>query len=317
MRKSIISLLGAGTLVVAGVIFTGFGFLNFSSAYPEEGEYSSWLSKIDDSTKINSLMIPGSHDSGALYSIAELSGKCQDLDIAGQLNVGVRFFDLRLQLYNNELKVIHGVVDESLLFQDVLSSFSSFLKEHPEEFLLVSIKMEDESVNSKLSFEDALLGEISSGAASIWSSSTILPETVGEARGYIHQLSRYADSSIGLASYDGWQDPDGAEESNSFELGDYLYVQDHYRLTDASDKQDEILSTMAHSQDDDSRLHLNFLSGYLTSSFPPSYAPSIAKTINPWFISLLEDGKQAPGVYIADFVASDMCEAIIGGNYVA
>lgn len=315
MNKKAVSLIVASSLAVLGTVFLSLGFMGPSSTTVKESENSSWLSSMDDSTRINSLMIPGSHDSGALYSIAELSGKCQDLDIASQLNAGVRFFDIRLQLHNDKLKVIHGVVDENLSFSSVLSSFSSFMKDNPREFLLVSIKMEKESSGSSLGFEEALLNEISSGADSLWSRSTYIPSTLGEARGNIYQLSRYEGSTIGLPSYSGWKDPSTPEEGNSFELGDSLYVQDHYKLSDVEDKKEEIQGTMEHSKGDSSRLHLNFLSGYLASSFPPSYAPSVAKSINPWFISLLDEGEKAPGIYIADFVTSSMCEKIIGGNH--
>ena len=45
-------------------------------------EGKDWMAKIDDGTEISRLSIPGSHDSGALHSIADVSGKCQTLTVS-------------------------------------------------------------------------------------------------------------------------------------------------------------------------------------------------------------------------------------------
>ena len=50
----------------------------------------------------------------ALYSIGDLAGQCQSLSLGDQLNVGVRFLDIRLKLDHNQLKAVHGIVDEKL-----------------------------------------------------------------------------------------------------------------------------------------------------------------------------------------------------------
>ena len=69
-----------------------------------------WMSYIHDDTKISDISIPGTHDSGATHSIFDVAGKCQDLSIKQQLRVGVRFFDLRLQLVNDEFKIVHSCI---------------------------------------------------------------------------------------------------------------------------------------------------------------------------------------------------------------
>ena len=62
-----------------------------------------WMKEVSDDYLIKQMSIPGTHDSGATHSIFDVAGKCQDLRIQSQLNIGVRFFDLRLQLKNDEL----------------------------------------------------------------------------------------------------------------------------------------------------------------------------------------------------------------------
>ena len=41
-----------------------------------ETDRSDWMAKLDDSLPLNALSLPGTHDSGALHSIADVSGKC-------------------------------------------------------------------------------------------------------------------------------------------------------------------------------------------------------------------------------------------------
>lgn len=152
------------------------------------------MAGLNDSAKLANVSLPGSHDTMALYSLAEVAGKCQDLDLSSPLNAGVRFLDIRLQLVNNRLKAFHGIVDEKAYFESVVSSISVFLDSHKSETIICSIKEEADSKKSTLGFEEALKAEIDSK----WDLSSFLPETVGEARGKVYLLSRYRNSSIGI-----------------------------------------------------------------------------------------------------------------------
>lgn len=300
-------LIAISAVFAIGVTSAAIGYFDVIKSNVK-ADNSSWMSEIPDETPLNDLLIPGSHDSGARYSIAELSGRCQDLEILPQLKAGIRFLDIRLQLNDNSLKVIHGIVDQKLTFQSVTESISTFLAENPTETILVSIKEEKAAASSSITFEEALKHQIDDN----WLTSTSLPSSIGEARGKAILISRYSSSTIGVPAYDGWLDPSDATKNNSFTLGE-LYVQDHYKLKDADSKKDEIVSTLEHSLDSD-LLHLNFLSGYLTSSFPPTYAPSIAKEINPWITSALEENENYKGVLIADYVTSDFASLVIERN---
>ena len=63
----------------------------------------TWMSKLDDNTNITDLTIPGTHDSGANFDVPILppliyvpdTSKNQDLSIRNQLNIGVRYLDIR------------------------------------------------------------------------------------------------------------------------------------------------------------------------------------------------------------------------------
>lgn len=274
----------------------------------------NWMKNIDDSTSITTLSIPGSHDSGALHSIGDLSGKCQDLSILNQINAGVRFFDIRLSQRNNELKVVHGIVDQDLNFSQILNDFSTFLKENPSEGLIISIKKESDSVNTTASFDESLKNALSSYSL-IWDTSGKIPENLGKLRGKIFLISRYENNSIGLDAYDRWQDPDSSSTTNTFTIEtSNLHVQDFYMVKNIEDKQNEITNCFDFSGKNLNYLTLNFSSCYFLNSFPPSYAGSAAKIINNWLKSEIKERKNL-GIIISDFVTSELSKTIYERNF--
>ena len=103
-------------LVVIVILLTKIAMSPININYPT----NEWMKNVDDNKLINDLVIPGTHDSGLTHSIFDVAGKCQDMTIINQLNAGVRFLDIRLQLVKNELKIVHSFVDQDLDFFDVL-----------------------------------------------------------------------------------------------------------------------------------------------------------------------------------------------------
>ena len=265
-----------------------------------------WMSALEDDRAINELSIPGTHDSGATHSIADVAGKCQSLSIEDQLYMGVRFFDIRLQQVEDEFNIVHSFVDQGTEFEDVLEEMVEFVIENPSEFLIISIKEDTDPKNPEGDFAALLEAELHE--YDNISTSTTLPKTVGEARGKIYLVSRYSNSTMGIPAYYGWQD------STSFELGE-LYVQDNYRVDNAEEKIADIEHTMLVADKCKYGLVLNFTSCYLTSGFPPTYAATPAKTINPWLIERLNLEARPQGVLICDFVTSDLVKAIREVNF--
>ncbi len=298
----------AATLCVASV----FAMLPLSTT-SSTTRGSDWMKKINDNTSLTSLSIPGSHDSGAFHSIGDLAGKCQDLSISDQLNAGARFFDIRLQQRNNGLKVVHGIVDQDLDFYDTLNDFDSFLKKHPSEALIISIKKESNAVNTTATFDESLKSALSSHS-SIWDLSGSIPETIGKLRGKIFLISRYENSTIGLPAYDGWLDPDSST-SNTFNIEkSNLHVQDYYKLKNIEEKKSEILKCFDYSARNLDKLTLNFSSCYFLSAFPPTYAGSTAKIINNWLPNEIQNRKNL-GIIVSDFVTSELCKKIYERNF--
>ncbi|MGH3785135.1 MAG: phosphatidylinositol-specific phospholipase C [Pseudonocardiaceae bacterium] len=103
--------------------------------------HSSWMRDIPDDVRVTTLSIPGTHDSCSVDGILGF-GKTQNLDLADQLNAGIRFLDIRLAYYRDDLFVHHDVVHMGKCYADVLKICSSFLGQHPSEAIFMSIKNE-------------------------------------------------------------------------------------------------------------------------------------------------------------------------------
>ena len=289
IKTIVISSLAVLTLA-SGIV----GFSNVLKQNVKNGvSYKNWMSSVSDSTLIKDLNIPGSHDTMALYSIADLAGQCQSLSLSDQLNLGIRFLDIRLQLINNELRAVHGIVDQRSSFAQIISNVESFLKDNESEFIIMSVKEESKAKNSTIGFETALKEHVSD----YWITDASIPGTVGSVRKKIVLLSRYENSTIGIPAYAGWKN------SETFTLDNGVYVQDEYKVKDINEKKTAIVNCFDKVIDN---LKINFLSGYLTNGFPPSYAPSVAKDINPWINDVLKTHENNRGIVLYDFVTSNL-----------
>lgn len=293
-----------GALLLLSIVLALVAVLPMQSAQTNR---SDWMAELDDAARLNSLTIPGTHDSGALHSLADVAGKCQSLTIEEQLTIGVRFFDVRLQLVDDTLRVVHSFVDQMTDFEDVLSDLSAFVLDHPSEFLLVSIKEDASPVHSDLAFAE-VLEEMLFSCAQV-RRATSLPETVGAARGGIHVVARYGNASIGVPCYDGWEDDD------SFALGD-IYVQDNYCVSDTTEKLADIHRAYAVAQKRTHALVLNFTSCYFATCFPPIYAGLPAHDINRDTEKAMAEYADGPlGVLVCDFITAELADAMIGRNF--
>jgi hypothetical protein len=71
----------------------------------------------------------------------------QQSDMTGQLNEGVRYFDLRFALDSNgDFRVCHGLFGS--LLGDVLNQINAFLNDHPQEIVLLDLDFFDQQGNS-------------------------------------------------------------------------------------------------------------------------------------------------------------------------
>src|SRR4051812_11416973 len=120
-------------LVVGTVLGMLAGRAGSARAQNLDTELSRWMQYVDDSVSLAALTIPGSHDSGALFEPVSGTAICQNLWIRDQLNIGVRYLDIRLRQYGNALLVHHGQVYQHENFDNVLQQTVEFLQTNPRE----------------------------------------------------------------------------------------------------------------------------------------------------------------------------------------
>lgn len=301
-NKTLITLI----MIISTIVISIFAFVSFDRKYDEIS--IDWMSKVSDDVNILDLSIPGTHDSGAQHSIADVAGKCQDLSISSQLEIGVRFLDLRLQLVNDEFRVVHSFVDQDLKFETVVEDLYSFIKNYNSEFLIISIKEDNSGVNSTISFDQALIKALKPYEDVFMLNESKLPKTLGDARSKIYILSRFS-GDVGIPAYFGWNDDD------SFILDD-LYIQDNYNISDIEEKKTDILNTIKYANNNPNKLVINFTSCYLDPGFPPTYAGTTALSINPWLKEEISKNNDKLGIMLIDFIDEELSKAIYMRNIV-
>lgn len=110
-----------------------------------------WMSHIPDDVYLNSISIPGTHDTLTFDLVDNEVFQCQNHDLKTQLRAGLRYFDIRGRLLVNastaasqppRIGIFHGHVSTGYTFQDVLMALFSFLDEHPSEGIVMRLKEE-------------------------------------------------------------------------------------------------------------------------------------------------------------------------------
>ena len=119
---------------------------------------NNWMGNISNTTKLNNIVLPGSHDAGMSQTnhctvvVANTDWvQAQDLNILNQANIGSRYFDIRLDYDHDELVTYHrgsglgfdGVGCNGQIFANndsgVLDNAINFLKDNPTETLILKL----------------------------------------------------------------------------------------------------------------------------------------------------------------------------------
>ncbi|MBQ6874166.1 MAG: phosphatidylinositol-specific phospholipase C [Clostridia bacterium] len=274
-----------------------------------------WMSRIDGSKYISEISIPGSHDSCALYEPLDNISKCQTYSVKDQLEMGVRFLDIRVFMLFGKDQISHGVILQGQRFRDMVKTCLDFLEENPDETILFSVK-EEQVVLSEQNVAD-LIAEIISEDESKWFTENRIP-TLDEVRGKIVLVNRYSSyqyKGLMATAFDGW------ENNMSFDITHWYYtihVQDHYEMKneqDIEEKWNEAKALFDMCREEaywQGNLYINFLSGNI------GLIPNITKVsdfMNVRFEEYVkETGKGSYGIVVADYVTTELCEQIIETN---
>ncbi|CAM3898904.1 1-phosphatidylinositol phosphodiesterase precursor [Vibrio aerogenes CECT 7868] len=274
---------------------------------------SDWMNNVDDSVPLTNITIPGTHDSGATHEPVSGIAKTQNLSISDQLKIGVRYLDIRLRHYGDALVVHHGSVYQHLNFDNVLQSVTDFLSIHPSETVIMEVSQEYKPANNTRTFEQTFVQyKNRSQYSKFWWGHSYLPK-LGEARGKIVLLRRFAGSFWTSGGIDISRWSDNAEFTIKDSRNTPIHVQDYYKVSASSNdnKWQAVYKNMNAAKSSNGEMYLNFTSGYRPILGIPNI-PGVANDINQRLISYFNGqnaGNHHYGVIISDFTSADLTRA--------
>lgn len=280
------------------------------------------LSQLSDDMHISEINIAGTHDSATAYVSMENQARCQDKTIAEQLGMGIRFLDIRLNKKGEEFYLVHSLADcfsdkekrEKMTFGEVLEICKSFLRDNPNETLILSIKQDRGIINRWFfpPFYDKYIG----GDESCWYLENRVP-TLGECRGKLVLMRRcrvwksFYKTAEGGLNFSFW--PDQARKRLKakkviLNKNQLALVQDRYGLEPAT-KWQCCKNYLDTAQVSDDKLAVHFIS---TSAKTDGNLVGTAEYINKEFMKY--DLRPSTGWIICDFPTEELIKKIMMSN---
>lgn len=336
------------------------------SQTPWDGNRATWLSQLPDDLAVQDLSIPGTHDSAALLGFTHANvSVTQNMKIEDQLNNGIRFLDLRVKIMFSQrgLAMYHGadaIYDpdhpstyDQLYYKAVIQKCVAFLKAHPHEAIVISLKCEGDNKYDGWTVEDWFRQIANEVAADNppgswdkwWEYRSNVNATLKDVRGKMLLWRRFdragKDTSLDYSKpfgldltpmnekYDnttgiGWYTPEGG----------YSFVQDRYTKTTNADKfaawyntyVDAFDSRWMAQDDNRNRQYINF-SSIGAGKNPSDYSDVMNVALHDW-LSAVESGKDkkgadlggravrtGAGVIPMDFPTQDNIDYLIRANF--
>jgi 1-phosphatidylinositol phosphodiesterase len=280
---------------------------------------SSWMSAIPGSTSLADLSIPGTHDTGATVPNSEAAvTQCQDLTIAEQLAIGVRYFDIRVKNLNNAFEVYHLDTDQNLTFASVLESISAFFTANPSETLVMCVKEEtpDPQTGSTNTFEQTFDSYVSPAPA-LWYLQPSIP-LLDQARGKVVLLRRFSATNLpaGIDASSGWAD------NTTFTLSTgsaTLQIQDYYQISTNASKWAAITGLFAQAVAEDASttsLYVNNTSAYFELDSGLEDITDVSNAINPMLVAyFMANTSGRSGIVGMDFVDAQKAQLVLSTNF--
>jgi 1-phosphatidylinositol phosphodiesterase len=291
------------------VVLTVVGALGVLGACdePSGDDVPAWMSSLDDSVLLSELVIPGTHDSGAMLEPLPGLAATQELTIAEQLDAGVRFLDLR------ELWVYHGAIDQDQAFADVFATIYAFLDAYPDELVVASIKEETAASNATKAF-DAIVAEYIAASPQRWDLRTTVP-TLGDSRGRIVLVRRFPTTMAPLGiDASPWVDDATFAITNDA----WIRIQDEYTVENNDEKWTAIQSL--HGRSERGILSINFTSGYQTNDMGLPNILAVSDDINARLDEKFADERPElqgrPMIFVMDHVTRARVRAVILANQI-
>lgn len=279
-------------------------------AYSDVGGFTQndWMKNIDGDKFVNEISVPGSHDSCALYEPLRQLAKCQFYTVTDQLNMGVRYLDIRANVVNGDLAISHGPIFQGISFDRVMEKCYDFLKKNPSETVIVSLKHELVSRDKNNEFNSILIKKLEANRQ-MWYTENRLPK-LSEVRGKLILLNRIKNLSLGIDASESWiHNGTSIIEHNDFRLN----IQDKFKiesLEEAWKLAQNHLHSITKESDGKKNLSINFHSGV----FGYPHVLKVARHVNAEFLRFIKDKTVHLGIAVFDFISPEICNAVIATN---
>ena len=291
---------------------------------------NDWMKNIPDEAFLSEINIPGTHDSATRFCQYSYFSKCQDKNISEQLNMGVRFLDLRVEKIGDKLQLVHASSkcfktashQGLLLLEDVHSDCRLFLKNNPSETLILSIKR-DHGDTCENTFDTLFRHYLNED---FWYKENRIPQLF-EVRGKAVFLNRfsvdtskdfYTDYNTGL-NFSGWPDQGkyiGKTHLVSVMLrrdgkdSEPVFIQDWYKLSPKEKWKYAVLPTLQNPPCKYGVLLSFFSCGNLLHN-PKKSAKYISKKFMKYDLTPLKKY----GWLLFDFPTEKLCRKVISTNF--
>lgn len=251
-------------------------------------QLNNWMSRLDPSTSLLRISIPGTHDSGARFGGANWT--CQKLTLAQQLEIGVRYLDIRCRHIEDRFDIHHMQEFQHLTFDEVLQVSKDFLKRNPSEVLIMRVKPEFEPANCTRNFSETFFTRY--WDPTLFYEGNDIP-LLKEARGRIYVLKNFeGGKSIGT----NWKN---------------IQLQDDWVVDAVESKRESIQNfyqKAINRSANDSSLYVNHFSGSGTAGTPAAVSQEMSKLV-PTFTNKL------CGMIPMDFVEESLSRHLVSLNF--
>ena len=255
---------------------------------------AQWMNGLNDNIYISQLSLPGAHDA-ATKSLS--IGKCQDKDIAGLWDAGVRVFDLRPTDSGDDCTINHGSLSTGVTLKAALTTINGRLSSYSTEFAIVLMRKEDGG-DTWASKVKAVFDQFSN----------VMPFSQNlrlcDVRGKILVLSRdyFADGY----KIDYWGDNTTRDVRSA--NGIAFVVQDYYKVEDTDAKSTAIANILAEARANNStnRMFINHTSGYVPGLIPglSDDITGNASTCNTLALNTINANPGPTGIILMDYAGS-------------
>lgn len=305
LNKIVASILALFTFLFA---FLGIYRVKDTNAFDNK----DWMKNISGEKYLSEISIPGTHDTCALYEPIYNVAKDQTYSVKDQLDMGVRFLDIRGRIHGEKIQMTHDFVNQFDYFDGVLDTIYAFLDENPSETVIMSLKLDYQSNNENTLIFTELVKKYISSNAQKWFTDNAVAK-LKDVRGKIVLLNRFDQASkLGIRARRWSDNTIFSIDNTSFNIN----IQDYYSFDDVNEKWDKAKAAFENAKLCDKRdanLYINFLSGCFK---PIPQQRTVAKTINANYLDYIsENPKGCYGIVLFDFVEKEYCERLINSNF--